>query len=275
MTHLLILGTNFRNSFRGPAPLQHTIISGEETTGFTVQTLDHNSFDHGVILAQTPPPGLPIPLADKCTYDDLLQFAKPRAAEMLVQTLRDRAFVPPLVEPSYKYENLKHAPKITPADRHVRWYEWDTATIYRRHRALHRLWSQVWVDGKKEKRMIFEDLEPVPIPGNYFPLSITGIPDELKLPHRNRETDEQPPLGYAVFTAANGEKRPLFYAPDGDAIIVFSDSRQALRIKYITIEGQKPKPARRVMQNISRGASWRLVLDENDGNQVPSVELVE
>ncbi|RDL37939.1 uncharacterized protein BP5553_05372 [Venustampulla echinocandica] len=263
-------------NFRGPAPLHHMIMAGEKTTGFTVQTLDHKSFDHGVILAQTPPPGLPIPLADKCTYDDLLQFVKPRASDMLIQTLRDRAFVPPLVETGgYKFEDLKHAPKITPEDRHVRWDEWDAATIYRRHRALQRLWNRVWVDGKTEKRIIFEDLESVPVTENYFPPGITDIADELKLSYRNQERDEQLPLEYVVFSTADGEKKPLFYAPDGDAIIVLSDSHQALRVKNITVEGQKMKPARRVMQAIGRSGAWQLALDPKGGNQVPSVQLVE
>ncbi|KAF3058154.1 Methionyl-tRNA formyltransferase, mitochondrial [Daldinia childiae] len=44
---------------RGPAPLQHALLAGHTHTGISLQTLDDRAFDHGLILARTPP--LPIP----------------------------------------------------------------------------------------------------------------------------------------------------------------------------------------------------------------------
>ncbi|KAI8139306.1 formyl transferase, partial [Fennellomyces sp. T-0311] len=38
--------------FRGAAPIQHTILSGDDVTGVTVQELDDKKFDAGRILAQ-------------------------------------------------------------------------------------------------------------------------------------------------------------------------------------------------------------------------------
>jgi methionyl-tRNA formyltransferase len=45
---------------RGAAPIEHAILSGRNYTGVSVQTLHPLHFDHGVVLAQTPAPGIPI-----------------------------------------------------------------------------------------------------------------------------------------------------------------------------------------------------------------------
>jgi methionyl-tRNA formyltransferase len=39
--------------WRGPAPIQHTLLSGQTTTGVSIQELSHNRFDAGRILMQT------------------------------------------------------------------------------------------------------------------------------------------------------------------------------------------------------------------------------
>ena len=67
----------------GPAPLQHTILSGTQKTGVTLQTLDDKSFDHGIILAQTPDPFLSVPNWEHCTYNELLETISPKAANLL------------------------------------------------------------------------------------------------------------------------------------------------------------------------------------------------
>ena len=38
--------------YRGAAPIQHTILAGDDVTGVTVQELDDKQFDAGRILAQ-------------------------------------------------------------------------------------------------------------------------------------------------------------------------------------------------------------------------------
>lgn len=39
--------------YRGAAPIQHTILAGDDETGVTIQELDDKAFDAGRILAQT------------------------------------------------------------------------------------------------------------------------------------------------------------------------------------------------------------------------------
>ncbi|KAI1649238.1 Formyltransferase [Daldinia loculata] len=139
---------------RGPAPLQHALLAGRTHTGISLQTLDDRAFDHGLILARTPP--LPIP--SDTNYAALLAYVTPLAAELLVQGLRDGAHVPPLeeaaehghgleesksqgqevIEVPGKPENLLHAPKITKQDRQLRVS--NLPYLWRRYRALGPLW---------------------------------------------------------------------------------------------------------------------------------------
>ncbi|KAI1657266.1 Formyltransferase [Daldinia decipiens] len=149
---------------RGPAPLQHALLAGRTHTGISLQTLDHQAFDHGLILARTPP--LPIPPG--ADYASLLAYATPLAAQLLVQGLREGLHVPPLeeaaehshgpeesgsqdrevVESRGHPENLLHAPKITKQDRQLR-----VSTLphlWRRYRALGPPWF--WARGRQRMR---------------------------------------------------------------------------------------------------------------------------
>lgn len=79
--------------FRGPAPLHHTLLQGRETTGVTLQTLHPKHFDDGEIIAQTPYPGIK---HGAKTVEELRDLLAPIGAQMLVQAIKDRSFVPPI-----------------------------------------------------------------------------------------------------------------------------------------------------------------------------------
>ncbi|KAL9126947.1 MAG: hypothetical protein Q9217_004087 [Psora testacea] len=121
-------------------------------TGVTVQTLHHKHFDEGVILAQTPPPGV----EHRCTtVPELLNLTANEGANMLVQCLKDGAFNPTANLrghlPSYVDKRaVKAAPKITPADRHIDWASWSTEEILRRHRVIGPLWNTVTTNYNKD-----------------------------------------------------------------------------------------------------------------------------
>ncbi|KAI1340382.1 Formyltransferase [Xylariaceae sp. FL0016] len=110
---------------RGPAPLPHTLLSSNRLTGVTLQTLHHERFDHGVILAQTPasehdPGALVIP-RDITTVPQLRDLVSPIAAAMLVRGLRDGVHIPPLVHRGWAPVDVAsaeatHAPKLTKRD---------------------------------------------------------------------------------------------------------------------------------------------------------------
>lgn len=98
--------------------------------------------DHGQILAQTPHPGLDLPNRGILTVEELTKILAPVGANMLVQGLRDRLFVPPIkaIAPSTE-SPMRHASKIAPGDRHVDWSNWTAEEILRRDRVIGPLWS--------------------------------------------------------------------------------------------------------------------------------------
>lgn len=223
-------------SFRGPAPLQHTLLAGEEYTGVTLQTLDDKAFDHGKILAQTPPPGVKIPNAPACTYQQLLEFISPRAAELLVQGIRDRVFVPPLEEVGWHKsteptEKFRHAPKITPKDRHLDFSSWTSVTIERRNRVLGRLWSRAVINSNGGdpilKRFVLENIEIIPF-------------SEEDLKHSLSHGNERGEL--KTLTQDGGAiTSPWVEAEEG--IIVSTCDGRGLLIREMTVEGEARKPA--------------------------------
>jgi methionyl-tRNA formyltransferase len=133
-------------SFRGAAPLHHTLLAGRTHTGITLQTLHPKKFDNGRILLQTPLPGLKIHNPTNCTIPDLLGMLSPEGANMLLQGIRERVFIPPLTDKGWyrgdqETVDFPHAPKVTPEDRHIDWTSWNAEKILRRQRVLGRLWN--------------------------------------------------------------------------------------------------------------------------------------
>ncbi|ROT41213.1 Formyltransferase [Sodiomyces alkalinus F11] len=265
---------------RGPAPLHHTLLLNRRHTGITLQTLHESKFDHGTILAQTPAPGLPVPPdADLPTLHNLVT---PPAAEMLIQGLRRGLHVPPLQpvrrqargnedededegEGEQKYA---HAPKLTKDDRRVRWRHWTADEFVRRWRVLGPLWGQVRVPsppfsgvgvaGQKSsgssrssssRRLILENVSVVPF----------AEVDKLNESAATPDTD-----GKRVVAWVEGNGKDA--VPDSDTQVAYFDSGAGdgsvlmvpprggdayLRVAKIKAEGDKSKPATRVLLPLS------------------------
>ncbi|KAG7289708.1 hypothetical protein NEMBOFW57_006084 [Staphylotrichum longicolle] len=139
---------------RGPAPLHHALLHSYNPTGVTIQTLSPHAFDAGVPLLQTPLPGIPIP--ETATLPQLHDLLAPLGASMLVTALREGLHVPPHRPfPGYRPPgssvkegegevSLRHAPKITPADRQIRWRTAGGAqSVARQARVLGPLWTHL------------------------------------------------------------------------------------------------------------------------------------
>lgn len=248
------------NSFRGPAPLQRMILFGANSAGVTLQTLDEKDFDHGIILAQTRQNEL-LPISKTCTYQELLENITPVAANMLVQGIRDKVYVPPYEDRSwYQNAQLRRAPKVTAADREINWKVSSGAHIDRSARALGRLWNKVGVDPFTTKRFIFEDVEMVPLPeaikawfsfieknspsGNYH----EGI-ERARLKHEIRLLN---------IKLEQEDDWAQLYVEDGDAVIFPTRRQTAIRVKEITVEGSGRKSARHVMSSINADEGWEL-----------------
>ncbi|KAJ5670309.1 uncharacterized protein N7477_005672, partial [Penicillium maclennaniae] len=211
--------------FRGPAPLHHTLLAGEKSTGVTLQTLHHKTFDHGTILAQTPPPGIDIPNSDICTVSELLNVVAPIGAQLLVDGIKDGLFVPPLKDVGWraqeKPENLTHATKIRPENLHIDWANWTMLEINWRKRVLGPLWSKALVgsnasDGPltfQQKRVILTETEEVDPPKGCDTLAV--VPG---LPFVNAPCPVEPKKGRALH--------------------VFTRDGKVLRINKMKVEGE-------------------------------------
>ncbi|KAI9822749.1 MAG: Methionyl-tRNA formyltransferase [Thelocarpon impressellum] len=131
--------------FRGPAPLHHTLLARRASTGVTLQTLDPHAFDTGTVLSQR---SFPVPDPSTCTVPQLGAFLAPRAADLLVQGLRERLFIPPFkavgsTEINEGARRGQVAGKIRPEDRRVRWTSQSAEEILCRQRVLGDLWTLV------------------------------------------------------------------------------------------------------------------------------------
>jgi methionyl-tRNA formyltransferase len=174
--------------FRGPAPLHYTLLAGKTTTGVTLQTLHLQHFDHGAIVAQTPPPGFEIPNPDSCTIPQLLDLVAPKGAEMLVESIQKGSFVPPVEDAGWylpdEKHNLTHAAKIRTEDRHIDWASWTYTDISRRRRVLGPLWSKSLVVSDtsgpipmfQQRRVIFTEFEEAkPLKGSEAFALVPGL----------------------------------------------------------------------------------------------------
>jgi methionyl-tRNA formyltransferase len=100
--------------FRGPAPIQWTILQGEEVTGVTSFVL-RESVDTGEILLQR---SLPVP--EGVTFGELHDLLMPLAAEVAVETLR--GLLEGKLQPQPQDEaQATLAPKIRPEQCHLQW----------------------------------------------------------------------------------------------------------------------------------------------------------
>lgn len=189
-----------------------------------------------MILDQTPAPGIPIPNPDSCTVPELLELLAPKSAEMLINGIRNRVFVPPLKEVKSQFEginakDLTHSPKITPEDRRIKWREWTWAEIKRRQRVLGSLWSiakpafarklsdkelnDPFIKRPLEKRVIFDEIEEVSedsVPGSYRMSSYPGTP----------------------FTLGSAQR-----TSHDKALYVYSADHKLLRLEKLKFEGER------------------------------------
>jgi methionyl-tRNA formyltransferase len=122
-------------------------LRGETNTGVTLQTLHPTEFDAGVVLDQTPEPGVPIPNPASYTYADLRRMSSVMSAEMLIKSIRERTFVPP-------YKDIRKgsiqaptrltsfAPKIEPKTRCLDFQSMSSSHILRMNRAIPPLWAE-------------------------------------------------------------------------------------------------------------------------------------
>ena len=147
--------------FHGPAPLHHTLLTKTKRTGVTLQTMHPQHFDQGLILDQTPFPGVGY---ESGTVTGLSSEMAPLGAEMLVRAIQNRSFVAPYKDRGWKqggHEGLvRHAPKITPEDSHIDWSTWTAFDILHKKNIIGPLWNVAGGLARKasrERRIIWSE----------------------------------------------------------------------------------------------------------------------
>lgn len=189
-------------------------------TGITLQTLDEKKFDHGLILSQTPRPGIPIP--PSCTVPQLAELVRAPGAELLLDGLRRGLHVDPVdIRGEIGDVKASRAPKVTKGERRVQWGA-GPGEITRRLRVLGPLWSEVM--GKKgTERVIVRDAEVVERP-------VDGEWKEVEFLESGEGSQQRPVR--------------IRYCVEGDgAAVVELPAGGALRIREIVVGGKGVRKA--------------------------------
>ncbi|TFB04174.1 Methionyl-tRNA formyltransferase [Trichoderma ghanense] len=222
---------------RGPAPIHHAMMRGDEYTGVSLQTLDPKAFDHGTVLAQTPSPGLPIP--GSATLQHVTEALAKVGAEMLVQGLRDGLHVPPYRDAGWMAEKLHgedlvHAPKVGKRESQIDWLEWKSSDFERHVNIFDTIWTHAKNDRGKFKRVLFLDAESVPV-------------DEVA----GREEE-------AVFRVEDGSEgrdvpRTVRVDDERDVVYVQTTREGWVRVRSVKVDGKTAQKARNGLREFLRG----------------------
>ncbi|GAA5882723.1 hypothetical protein JCM3774_004533 [Rhodotorula dairenensis] len=139
--------------WRGAAPIQWSILTGDVDGGVTVQELSRDRFDRGRILAQSPsriPPDADFPTLER-------SLAR-HGGDLLVSTLRDLARCQQLAVPQSD-TGATHARKLTRDDARINWVDQTADEVCKLQRAIahqHPLWTTL------ADLAVQLDLDPVP-----------------------------------------------------------------------------------------------------------------
>ncbi len=273
-------------SYRGPAPLHHTLLDGVQQTGVTLQTLDDQEFDRGLVLARSiliwENGNRRIP--GDCTVKQLQDAFAPLGANLLVESLRQGLHVPPLMNLLYRDRSIKitknhpHAPKITTWDRQVSPGQIKVKTLTRRQRIIGPLWFKAKDPGGVVRRILIEQADFVDCSDKTKWVTpglgeISARPRRYgKWVYRNifriYEPAPAPIDKHAPFTApppptpAEPEDQSLYYwTQEGDDAIYISPynppNEQTVayaRIPLLKVEGATAKPAAQVAAAFSKVA---------------------
>ncbi|UKZ92094.1 uncharacterized protein TrAFT101_007063 [Trichoderma asperellum] len=213
---------------RGPAPIHHAMMRNDKYTGVSLQTLDPKAFDHGIVLAQTPSPGIPIPAG--ATLRHLTESLAKVGAEMLVQGLRDGVHVLPYTNVGWMADQLKekelvHAPKVSKGESQINWPEWNSPDIARFLNIFNTVWTHARNDKGKFKRVLFLDAESV------SEQDVTGRSEEIVFRYeRGNETDDI--------------QRNVRVDDEHDAFYIQTVGESWVRVRNVKVDGKTTQTAK-------------------------------
>lgn len=220
-------------------------------TGVTLQTLSPRSFDAGVLLAQTQSPGFTIPA--NATVPQLTAALATEGANMLMAGLRYGVYMPPhlpfVMQSPFGAEDRMYqrdplfAPKITGADREVRWSTTWPGQIARQARVFGKVWTKMVVpEGKRP-------------PGMKKRVVLQGVtPRQLA-----EVADQDSPWRGVTFaeTAAGGRSKRVrieYLKTEGGGVLLRAEGwGSVLEVDTLTVDGVVLRPAAAVMDQFWDG----------------------
>ncbi|KAI9315975.1 formyl transferase [Dichotomocladium elegans] len=159
--------------YRGAAPIQHTILAGDDETGVTVQELDDKEFDAGRILAQKT---VDISRIVSPDYSGLKEILSKLGSDLLVKTLRNFDKRKATAVPQ-DISKVSMAPKIKKEWAEVDFADMDAWQVEQLHRAIGQQYplrtiftfTRIKVSKKVKQRHISMQLHNMYLP-NHSPL---------------------------------------------------------------------------------------------------------
>jgi len=145
--------------YRGPSPIQNTILNGDKETGITIILMDEQ-IDHGPIISS-----LRLTLRGKEKYSELEKKLAEKSAELLIETI-----------PKWMKKEIKPQPQnhkeatftklLKKEDGHIKWSK--TAEEIERQIRAYEKWPQTYsiLDGKILK-ILESSVKILPIEKNY------------------------------------------------------------------------------------------------------------
>ena len=218
---------------RGAAPVHWAIMLGRKHTGVTIQSLHPQKFDEGVILDQTPAPGIPV----NHTWGGLTDTLAAFGAEMLINAIRTRLYVQPYVPlPPRRFDEIALAPRIASEHRQVDFNTLSAEDILRRKNALHKLHS--------------------------FAQTSTGERIRLVMSWDMHELDEEVPDIHAIFKWQPIGQPFAIETREGEiirggGILVNTVDGKTLCIPKVTVEGHPTLPGYTAARRASLIAPFR------------------
>lgn len=225
------------------------MLRGDTHMGVTLQTLHETSFDHGVILSQTPRPG--IWTGEEASLGAVNREMAVEGARLLLAGLRRGDHVPPYVETTGVLRGarqpLQHAPKMSKADTRVDWAGWTADDWRRRLRINKAVWTMVGVPrAAQQRRVIFHDASEVRenevtgLRGTIQVYSPRPLAGEAERGHKAEKKDEG---GKEEVEEETSTRVISLDAGTGDVFIQLADGHSWIRCQRAKMEGKPERAA--------------------------------
>lgn len=229
------------------------MLQGRQHIGISLQTLDDKKFDHGTVLAQLPPPGIPI--RPDWSIHDVTRHAAAAAAQILVEGLRDGLHVPPhrdvtgMPPRELGSRPLVHAPKVTKADAQIDWARWTTPEYFeRRMRVFASVWTRAVDKAGAPRRIIWQDVAPAVHTDRVVPRAgeVEGTVTFVQQPEpRQGDGEERESTRTVVMDEETGACEVRLDAEDDLWV----------RLKRVKVEGKEEQDAARALRPFFRRKS--------------------